>query len=98
MQEIFTLKKECHLNKSSSIPLPSEAWQEESMEPGPKDMPPGSNPQFVPISMIEEPESEQVIEDRSDTPNPSTGEGAHHLGWSHQVSHSNNAQNPNEII
>ena len=47
--------------------------------------------------MTEEPASAQGIEARSDTPSPSTEEGAHHLGRSHQVSHSNSAQNPTEV-
>ena len=47
--------------------------------------------------MPEEPGSDQGIEARSDTPSPSTGEGAHHLGRSHQVNHSNSAQNPTDL-
>ena len=46
--------------------------------------------------MTEEPASAQRTESSADTPIPSTVEGAHHLGQSHQVSHSNSAQTPTE--
>ena len=79
------------------FPLPRETWKEDSLEPGPKDLPAGSDPLVAPRGMIEDPSSEQVIEYSSDTPSSSTGEVAHHLGRSHQVSHSNSAQNTTEV-
>ena len=47
-QEYFTLEKEWHINESSIIPLPREAWKEDFLEPGPQDLPPGSYPQAAP--------------------------------------------------
>ena len=47
--------------------------------------------------MTEDPESTQGIEAISYTPSPSTGYGDHQLGWSHQVIHSNSAQNNTEV-
>ena len=47
--------------------------------------------------MIEKPSSYQVIETSSDTPRPSTVEGAYHLERSHQVSQSNSAKNPTKV-
>ena len=35
--------------------LPREACQEDSLEPGPQDLPPGSDNQAVPSFMTEEP-------------------------------------------
>ena len=43
-QENFTLSKEWHLNESSSMPLPMEAWQEDLLDPGPQDLLPGFDP------------------------------------------------------
>ena len=77
--------------------LPREAWQEDSLEPGSQYLHPGSDPQTVTVSITENPASVQVIEYISDTPSPSTGEGAHHLGQSHQVIHSNSVWNPTGI-
>ena len=71
-QDIFTLAKDWHLNKSSSMPLPREAWQEDLMEPGPPDQPPGSDIQAEPSSITKDTVSEQVIESSTDTPIPST--------------------------
>ena len=69
--------------------LPIEAWQEDSLEPSPKDLPLGSDPQAAHRGITEEPESVQVIESISETLIPFTIKGAHHLGQGHQVSHSN---------
>ena len=77
--------------------LPREAWQEDSLEPVSQYLHPGSDPQTVTVSITENPASVQVIEYISDTPSPSTGEGAHHLGQSHQVRHSNSVKNPNYV-
>ena len=60
-------------------------------------MPPGSYPQVTPIGITEEPAQIQVIDVRLDTPRPSTGEGAQHLGNMHQVVHCNSAQNPTKV-
>ena len=79
------------------MPLPREAWQEELLELGPQDLPPGSDPQVSPIGMTEDTTTMQDIEVIPDTPIPSTVEGAYHLGRIHQVSHSNSAQNPTEV-
>ena len=79
------------------MPLPREAWQEESLEPGSQDLPQGSDPQVAPNGMTEEPDSAQGMEAISDTTSPSTGEGVHHLEWSYQVIHSNSAQNTPEV-
>ena len=75
------------------MPLPREAWQEDSLEPVPKDLTPGSDPQVAPSSMTEDHASAQVIEVISYTPSTSTGERAHHLGKIQQMSHLNSAQN-----
>ena len=96
-QENFTIAKECHLNKYSNMPLPSEIWQEDSIEPGPQDLHLGSDPHNAPNGMTEEPVSVQVIKAISNTPIPSTGEVSHHLRRIHQVSHYNSSQNPTEI-
>ena len=79
------------------MPLPREACQEDSLEPGPQDISTGSDPQAAPIGITEEPASVQGIETRSDTPSSYTGEVSHYLGRIHQESHSNSAKNPNEI-
>ena len=79
------------------MPLTREAWKEESLELGPQGITPGSDPQVASSGITEEPASAQSIEDSSDTPSPSTGEVAHHLGRIHQVSHSNSAQNSTEV-
>ena len=52
-QEKFTLEIEWHLNESSRITLPRKSWKEESPEPGPQDLPPGSDPQVAPSGMAE---------------------------------------------
>ena len=79
------------------MPLPREAWQEDSLEPGTQDLPSGSDPQVSHSSMKEDTASAQVIEAISDTPSPSAVDVAHRLGWSHQVRHSNSAQNPTGV-
>ena len=71
--------------------LPKVDWQEDSLELGTQDLPPGSDTQATTRSMPEDPESAQVIEARSDTPSPYTREGYHHLGQNHQMRHSNSA-------
>ena len=73
--------------------LPMEAWQEDSLETGPQDLPPGYDPQVAPRGTTEENAPAQGIEDSSDNPSPSNGEVYHHLGRIHQVNHSNSAQN-----
>ena len=55
--------------------LPRDAWQEDSQEPIPQDLTPGSDTQAAPISMTENPMSSQGTEAISDTPTPYTGEG-----------------------
>ena len=60
-------------------------------------MTPGYDSQVAPTAIIEELTPSQVIETISDTPIPSTQEGAHHLGRIHQVSHYNRTQNPTEV-
>ena len=71
-QENFTPAKERYRNQSSVIPLSREAWQEDFLEPGPQDLPPWSNPQAVPSSIIEDPAAVNLIETSSHTSNPST--------------------------
>ena len=71
--------------------------QEDSLEPGPQYLPPGSDIQAAPRGIIEEPAPVQVIEVRSDTTSPSTGEGSHQIGWRYQVIHSNSAHNTTEV-
>ena len=96
-EEKFTLAKEWHLNKYSSMTLPRESWKENSLEPGTQDLPPGSNPKVAPSCMTKEPAPAQGIYTRPDTLRPSNGEGSHHLEQSHHMSHSNSAQNPTEV-
>ena len=79
------------------MPLPREACKEYFMDPGPQDMPPGSDPQTVSIGTMEEPASAHGTEAISDTPSPYTGEGGLWLGHIHQVSYSKGVQNPTEI-
>ena len=79
------------------MPLPREDWQEDSLDPGPQDLSPGSDPRTTHIVMIEEPASMQVTYARSDSPRPSTVEGTLKLGQSHQVGHSNNVKTPIDI-
>ena len=55
------------------MPLPREAWQEDSLEPGTQDLPTRSDCQVAPRVMTEDPASAQEIEARSDNPSPSTG-------------------------
>ena len=50
----FTLAKDWNHKKSSRNILPREAWQEDSPEPGPQDLPPGSDPQATPIGITED--------------------------------------------
>ena len=50
-QKNFTLSKKCHINESSIMTLPRDAWQEDSQEPIPQDLPPGSDPQAAPIGI-----------------------------------------------
>ena len=57
------------------MPLPRDSFQEDSLDPGPQDMSPGSDTQAAPIGMIEEPESDQETETSSDTQIPYTVEG-----------------------
>ena len=54
-QENFTLEKEWHLKKYSSIPLPRDACKEIPLETGPQDLPPGYDTQAEPISITKEP-------------------------------------------
>ena len=96
-QENFTLEKEWHINKSSNMLLPREACQEDSMEPGPQDLPLGSYPQAKPSGMTEEPTSTWGTEASTNTTIPYTGEGELEVGNRNQVSHSNIAQNPTNI-
>ena len=77
--------------------LPRKACQEESLEPGPQDLPPGSDTQVSRSGMIEDPASAQGIEASSDNKIPSTGEGEHHIERIHQVSHYNSYQNTTEV-
>ena len=44
------------------MPLPSEAWKEDFLDPGPQDLPPGSDPQASPSGMTEEPVPMQETE------------------------------------
>ena len=55
------------------MPLPREAWQEKSLEPGPQDLPPESDTQVANTAMTKDPVSAQIIETSSDTLSPSTG-------------------------
>ena len=73
MQENFTLAKEWHLNKSSSMLLPREVCQEDSLDPGPQDMPQGSEPRDAPSIVTEDPTLAQGTEARSDNSIPSNG-------------------------
>ena len=43
------------------MPLPREAWQEKYLEPGPQDLPSGSDPHYAPKGITEEPASVQGI-------------------------------------
>ena len=79
------------------MPLPREAWKVDSLESGPQDLPIGYDPQATPVRMTDKPVSAQGIEAISDNTLPYTGEGDHHIGRSHQVSHSNSAKNPTEV-
>ena len=51
--------------------LPRVSCQENSLEPGTQDLPPGSDPHAAPSGMIEEPVSTRVTEAILDTPRPS---------------------------
>ena len=46
------------------MPLPAEYWQEDYLEPGPQDLPPGSDTQDVPSGMAEEPVSTRGTDSR----------------------------------
>ena len=52
--------KESHINESSIIPLPIEAWQEEPHDPDYQDLTPGIVTQAAPSDMTEYTESSQV--------------------------------------
>ena len=77
--------------------LPREAWKEYFLEPGPQDLPPGSDNQAATSGMTEEPAPMWVTESRSNTQIPSTVEVDLKLEQIHQVIHSNSAQNPTDI-
>ena len=72
-QEIFTLAKEWILNKYSKMTQPRDYYQEDPLEPGPQDLPPGYDPQALPRGTTEKPTSTWVTEARSDTTSPCTG-------------------------
>ena len=79
------------------MPLPREARQEDSLEPGPQDPTPGSDTQVAPSGMTGEPDPAQGIEAISGTPITSNVEGYHHLGKIYQVIHYNSDQNTIEV-
>ena len=79
------------------MPLPAEYWQEDYLEPGPQDLPPGSDTQAAPSGITEDPTSVQGIEARSDNPSQSNGEGSQHLGHINQASHSKSVESPTEV-
>ena len=96
-QESCTLAKLWHLNESSSISLPWEAWKEDSLDPGPHNIPPGYDSQDSTSCITEEPVSVHQIEAISDTLIPSTVQVDHHLRWSHEERQSSSVQNHTEI-
>ena len=91
-QENFTLSKEWHLNKSSSMPLPREARQEYSLEPGTQYLLPVSYHQAAPRGITEKYVSVHQIEACLDSQIPSTLKVDHHLERSQQARHSNIVQ------
>ena len=80
------------------MPLLREAWQEDLLEPGPQYLPPGSYTQAETRGITEYYAPVKGIEDNSDTPSLSNGEGDHHLGRCHQVIQYNLVQNPSPTI
>ena len=48
MQANFTHSKKWHIKKISIMPLPSDAWEEDSMESGTQVLPPGYDPRAAP--------------------------------------------------
>ena len=96
-QENFTLEKEWHLKKSSKMNLPREAWKEDSLDPGPKELSPGSDTQAAPSGMTEEPVLSQVTYASSYNPSYYTRDGDFQLWQSHQVIHSNSVQKLTDI-
>ena len=44
--------------------LPRDTWKEDSLEPGPQDLHPGSDLQAAPRGMTEEPVPEKIIGSR----------------------------------